>query len=179
MTHPEEQPENIEDAAVENPDAAGAPEVTEQTEAEAPAEPQVEELTEDLQRVTAEYANYRRRSARERQAAVEAARASVVSSLLPIVDDLALAKQHGDLEEGPLKAFAEKFRSTLDSLGVTAFGEPGEAFDPEVHEAVQDSSSGDEKVLGTVLRQGYRLGDRTIRNAMVMIADPGEDTAEG
>lgn len=191
MTQPEEQADQVDqevtaeapsapegsetvedapaDASEQDTPAADSPESSE----EALKDP-VEELTEDLKRVTAEYANYRRRSARERQAAVDGARASVVSELLPIVDDLALAKQHGDLEEGPLKAFAEKFRSTLDSLGVKPFGEEGEAFDPEIHEAVQDSSSGDVKVLGTVLRQGYRLGERTIRNAMVMIADPAE-----
>lgn len=169
-----------EDTAAENVEAVEDIEVSaEETPAEETGpESQVEELTADLQRVTAEYANYRRRSTRERQAAVDGARASVVSSLLPIVDDLALAKQHGDLEEGPLKAFAEKFHSTLESLGVTAFGEPGEGFDPEIHEAVQDSSSGDEKVLGTVLRQGYRLGDKTIRNAMVMVADPEASATE-
>ncbi|MBC3185789.1 nucleotide exchange factor GrpE [Corynebacterium sp. zg-331] len=173
MTQPEEQEEKVEAASVD----AEATEDTEPVEAaeaveESTGEDQVAELTDDLKRVTAEYANYRRRSTRERQAAVDAARVSVVASLLPIVDDLVLAKQHGDLEEGPLKAFAEKLHSTLDSLGVTAFGEAGEAFDPEVHEAVQDGSSGDEKVLGTVLRQGYRLGEKTIRNAMVMVADP-------
>ncbi|KQB86105.1 nucleotide exchange factor GrpE [Corynebacterium lowii] len=161
-----EEPENVEETPLETAEEA--------PEAEEPAADPVAELTEDLQRVTAEYANYRRRSTRERQAAVEAARASVVSQLLPIMDDLALAKQHGDLEEGPLKAFSEKFHSTLDSLGLVAFGEEGEGFDPELHEAVQDSSSGDEKILGTVLRQGYRLGDKTIRHAMVMIADPAE-----
>ena len=62
-----------------------------------------------------------------------------------------------------------------------AFGEEGEAFDPEIHEAVQDLSQGDEKVIGTVLRKGYRVGDRLIRNAMVIIADPedGGDAPEG
>lgn len=182
MTQAEEQPEQVDQEATA--EAAEGIESIEEQEPEAAAESQEEaeatpqdpvaELTEDLKRVTAEYANYRRRSTRERQMAVDGARASVVTQLLPIVDDLALAKQHGDLEEGPLRAFAEKFRSTLDSLGVTAFGEEGDAFDPEIHEAVQDGSTGDVKVLGTVLRQGYRLDERTIRNAMVMIADPAE-----
>lgn len=135
-------------------------------------ESQLAERTEDLQRVTAEYANYRRRTERERAGIIDTAKSGVVSQLLPILDDLDLAEQHGDLEEGPLKAFADKFRSTLTGLKVEAFGVPGDTFDPEIHEAVQDLSEGDTKVLGTVLRKGYRFNDKLIRNAMVIIADP-------
>lgn len=160
------------DAVAGLEEALAEAEASEEETASAAADAELAERTEDLKRVTAEYANYRRRSERERFAAVAAAKASVVAELLPIVDDLRLAQQHGDLEDGPFKAFADKFHATLGSLGVEAFGEEGEAFNPEVHEAVQDLSSGDEKVLGTVLRQGYRLGERVIRTAMVVIADP-------
>ena len=138
-------------------------------------EAQLAERTEDLQRLNAEYTNYRRRTERDRQAVIETAKAKVIADMLPVLDDLELAREHGDLE-GPLKAFADKFYSTLEKHDLAAFGEEGDAFDPEVHEAVQDLSSGDEQVLGTVLRKGYRLGDRLVRNAMVIIADPSDES---
>ncbi len=132
---------------------------------------QLAERTESLQRVSAEYANYRRRTERERTQITEQSKASVLTQMLPLLDELDLAEQHGDLNEGPLKAFAGKFRSLLEGQRVTPFGSEGEDFDPEVHEAVQDLSSGDHKVIGTVLRKGYRVGDRLVRNAMVIISD--------
>ena len=135
-------------------------------------EQQLAERTEDLQRVTAEYANYRRRTERDRAGIIDTAKAGVVSQLLPILDDLDLAEQHGDLAEGPLKTFADKLLNTLTGLKVEAFGATGDPFDPEIHEAVQDLSEGDTKVLGTVLRKGYRFNDKLIRTAMVIIADP-------
>lgn len=134
---------------------------------------ELDERTEDLQRVSAEYANYRRRVDRDRQLDRELAKASVAGELLNLADDLDRAEQHGDLAaEGPLKAFADKFRNTLTTLKVTEFGAAGDEFDPEIHEAVQDTSTGDDKVIGDVLRKGYRLDGRLIRTAMVIIADP-------
>lgn len=130
------------------------------------------ERTEDLQRITAEYANYRRRTERERATTIELAQVAVVTDLLPVLDDLELAAQHGDLEKGPLKSISEKIHAALVRLKVEEFGAVGDSFDPERHEAVQDLSSGDEKVVGTVLRRGYQLGDRLVRTAMVIIADP-------
>ena len=189
-----------------DPEADAAPEATSETEAEIDAELEAEieaaladvdpdadgdgvvtdveaqlaERTEDLQRLSAEYANYRRRTERDRQGIIDAAKASVLTSLLPILDDLELARQHGDLDSGPLKVFADKFTTTVEGLKLESFGEEGESFDPEIHEAVQDLSSGEEKALGTVLRRGYRFGDRVVRNAMVIIADPVDpaDSAE-
>ena len=134
---------------------------------------ELDERTEDLQRVSAEFANYRRRVDRDRRLDRELAKASIAGELLNLADDLDRTEQHGDLSaEGPLKAFADKFRNTLDTLKVTAFGAEGEEFDPAIHEAVQDTSNGDEKVIGSVLRKGYRLDERVIRTAMVVIADP-------
>lgn len=134
---------------------------------------ELDERTEDLQRVSAEYANYRRRVDRDRQLDRELAKASIAGELLNLADDLDRAEQHGDLSaEGPLRAFADKFRNTLTTLKITGFGAEGEEFDPAVHEAVQDTSTGDEKVIGAVLRKGYRLDQRLIRTAMVVIADP-------
>ncbi|SDS84085.1 nucleotide exchange factor GrpE [Corynebacterium timonense] len=157
--------------------------VSEETDADADgdgmvsdAEMQLAERTEDLQRLSAEYTNYRRRTERERAQVADQAKASVLTQLLPLLDDLELAEQHGDLAEGPLKAFADKFRALVEGQSLTAFGAEGDPFDPEVHEAVQDLSTGDTKVVGTVLRKGYRVGDRLVRNAMVIIADPDTDS---
>ena len=150
-----------------NPDADGDGAVSE-------IELQLAERTEDLQRVSAEYANYRRRTERERAQIADAAKAKVVAQLLPLIDDLELARQHGDLAEGPLKAFSDNLNGVLTGQGVAPFGAEGEAFDPEIHEAVQDLSSGDDKVIGTVLRRGFKIGDKLIRNAMVIIADPAD-----
>ena len=140
-------------------------------------EAELAERTEDLQRLNAEYTNYRRRTERGRQAVIENAKSQVIAAFLPILDDLDLARQHGDLNEGPLKAIADKLSNTLESQKLKGFGEEGDAFDPEIHEAVQDLSSGGEQVVGTVLRRGYRVGDKLVRNAMVIIADP-EESAE-
>lgn len=135
---------------------------------------QLAERTESLQRVSAEYANYRRRTERERGELANTAKAKFATPLLPLLDDLDLAEQHGDLAEGPLKAFADKFRSIVVGQGIKEFGAEGDAFNPEIHEAVQDLSQGDTKAVGTVLRKGYMIGDRLVRNAMVIIADPAE-----
>ena len=135
---------------------------------------QLAERTESLQRVSAEYANYRRRTERERGELANTAKAKFATQLLPLLDDLDLAEQHGDLAEGPLKAFADKFRSIVAGQGVKEFGAEGDAFNPEIHEAVQDLSQGDTKAVGTVLRKGYMIGDRLVRNAMVIIADPAD-----
>lgn len=139
---------------------------------------QLAERTESLQRVSAEYANYRRRTERERGELANTAKAKFATQLLPLLDDLDLAEQHGDLEQGPLKAFADKFRSIVAGQGIKEFGAEGDAFNPEIHEAVQDLSQGDTKAVGTVLRKGYMIGDRLVRNAMVIIADPAEPAGE-
>lgn len=152
----------------------------EDASAENSLEAQLAERTEDLQRLNAEYTNYRRRTERDRQAVIETTKAKVLADFLPILDDLELARQHGDLNEGPLKAIADKFTGVLTNNQLTPFGAEGDAFDPEVHEAVQDLSTGDEQVIGTVLRRGYTVGERVVRTAMVIIADPAEsaDTAD-
>ena len=139
---------------------------------------QLAERTESLQRVSAEYANYRRRTERERSQSGDNAKAKFATQLLPLLDDLDLAEQHGDLAEGPLKAFADKFRTIVAGQGIKEFGAEGDEFNPEIHEAVQDLSQGDTKTVGTVLRKGYMIGDRLVRNAMVIIADPAEPAGE-
>ena len=134
----------------------------------------VAELTADLQRVQADYANYRKRALRDQEAIAERAKAGVVSQLLGVLDDLDRARNHGDLESGPLKLVADKLLSALTGLGLTAFGAEGDDFDPVLHEAVQhegDGSEGSKPVIGNVLRHGYKLGDQVLRHALVGVVD--------
>jgi molecular chaperone GrpE len=141
----------------------------------------VAELTADLQRVQADFTNYRKRALRDQQAAADRAKAAVVSQLLGVLDDLDRARKHGDLESGPLKSVADKLDSALTGLGLTAFGEEGEDFDPVLHEAVQhegDGADGSKPVIGTVMRQGYKLGDQVLRHALVGVVDTVPDGEE-
>ena len=142
----------------------------------------IAELTADLQRVQADFANYRKRALRDQQAAADRAKAAVVSQLLHVLDDLERARKHGDLDSGPLKAVADKLMSALTGLGLKPFGEEGEDFDPVLHEAVQHEGNGGEgskPVIGTVMRQGYQLGEHVLRNALVAVVDTvADDTAE-
>jgi molecular chaperone GrpE len=145
---------------------------------EAAGEGKVAELTADLQRVQADFANYRKRALRDQQAAADRAKAAVVNQLLGVLDDLDRARKHGDLESGPLKSVADKLESALTGLGLTAFGEEGEDFDPVLHEAVQHEGDGSRPVIGTVMRQGYKLGDQVLRHAMVGVVDTVADENE-
>jgi molecular chaperone GrpE len=134
----------------------------------------VAELTADLQRVQADYANYRKRALRDQEAIAERAKATVVSQLLGVLDDLDRARSHGDLESGPLKLVADKLLSALTGLGLTAFGAEGDDFDPVLHEAVQhegDGADGSKPVIGNVMRHGYKLGDQVLRHALVGVVD--------
>ena len=134
---------------------------------------ELEERTRDLQRVTAEYANYRKRVDRDRQAVVEAATGAVLAALLPVLDDVDRARQHGDLT-GAFKAVADQLEATLEKLGLQPYGEQGDRFDPTLHEAVAHQTSPDvtEPTCVAVLRRGYRLGDRLLRVPLVAVAEP-------
>lgn len=144
------------------------------------------ELLGDLQRVQADFTNYRKRAMRDQQAAADRAKAAVVTQLLGVLDDLDRARKHGDLESGPMKSVADKLISALTGLGLTAFGAEGEDFDPALHEAVQhegDGGPGSKPVIGTVMRQGYLLGEQVLRHAMVGVVDTvvgvGDPSATG
>ncbi|BBX98533.1 nucleotide exchange factor GrpE [Mycobacterium lacus] len=140
----------------------------------------VAELTADLQRVQADFANYRKRALRDQQAAADRAKAGVVSQLLHVLDDLDRARKHGDLDSGPLKSVADKLDSALNALGLRAFGAEGEDFDPVLHEAVQhegDGAEGSKPVIGTVMRRGYQLGEQVLRHALVAVVDTVADEA--
>jgi|UPI0005585FD0 molecular chaperone GrpE len=134
---------------------------------------QLAERTEDLQRVTAEYANYRRRVDRDRSLVADQAAERFATQLFPIVDDIERARDHGDLD-GAFKVVADRILGLLDGLGVTPFGVAGDPFDPSVHEAVIHDTSSEVSVptASTVLRQGFRRGDRVLRTAMVAVTDP-------
>ena len=131
------------------------------------------ERTEDLQRVTAEYANYRRRVDRDRTLVVDQAAERFAAQLFPIVDDIERARDHGDLT-GAFKVVADRVLGLLDGLGVESFGTPGDPFDPSLHEAVLHDTSPEvtQPTATTVLRPGFRRGDRVLRTAMVGVTDP-------
>jgi molecular chaperone GrpE len=131
----------------------------------------VAELTADLQRVQADFANYRKRALRDQEAAGERAKAVVVNQLLPVLDDLDRARSHGDLDSGPLKSVADKLAAALTGLGLVEFGAEGEEFDPSLHEAVQHEGDGSNPVIGHVMRKGYKLGEFVLRPAMVGVVD--------
>jgi molecular chaperone GrpE len=134
---------------------------------------QLAERTEDLQRVSAEYANYRRRVDRDRSLVVDQAAERFALQLFPIVDDIERARDHGDLT-GAFKVVADRVLGLVDGLGVSAFGKAGDVFDPALHEAVMHDTSSEVSVptATTVLRQGFRRGDRVLRTAMVAVTDP-------
>ena len=148
----------------------------------APDTDEAAELKSTLQRVKAEYDNYRKRSVRQEQAASERGKAFAAKQLLPVLDDLERARRHGDLEVGPLRSLADKLTGALHAIGLVAYGVEGDPFDPSLHEAVQHEGDGTNPVIGTVMRQGYRLGEGPVlRHAMVGVVDGvGEaDTADG
>ncbi|GAA3280552.1 nucleotide exchange factor GrpE [Dactylosporangium vinaceum] len=134
---------------------------------------ELDERTRDLQRVTAEYANYRKRVDRDRALVVEQASANVLGALLPVLDDLDRARDHGDLV-GPFGSVAEQLVAALTKFGLTVFGAKGDPFDPTRHEAVAHLTSAEvtEPTCIDVMRRGYLLGERLLRPALVAVADP-------
>ena len=176
-----EQP--LPDEAAPGPQATAAP--------AAPADPAQEpeddatrlarelgERTADLQRLQAEYLNYKRRVDRDRTAAREQATAATLASLLPVLDDLDRARQHGELTGG-FKSVAESLERTIEGLGLERFGTAGEEFDPRVHEALLSDYSAEVSVTtaATILQPGYRIGDRIVRPARVAVAEPSGEAA--
>lgn len=145
---------------------------------EAPEPDRVAELTADLQRVSAEYANYRKRVERDRVAVVEMATSGLLSGLLPVLDDIDRAREHGDLT-GPFASVASSLEQLTAKLGLEQFGEAGEPFDPSVHEALMQAEPDATATVATcaaVLQKGYRLsGGRVLRPARVSVAEPGAE----
>ncbi|MGN9908139.1 nucleotide exchange factor GrpE [Phytohabitans sp. LJ34] len=166
---PDEETSTVDEPAPEEK-AESAPPLGAELEA---LRSELEERTRDLQRVTAEYANYRKRVDRDRGVQAEQATGLVISALLPVLDDLDRAREHGDLV-GPFAAVAEQLVAALGKFGLTAFGEKGDPFDPTRHEAVAHRTSSEvtEPTCVEVMRRGYLLGDRLLRAALVAVADP-------
>ncbi|MEQ8145562.1 nucleotide exchange factor GrpE [Streptomyces sp. OP7] len=131
------------------------------------------ERTADLQRLQAEFQNYRRRVERDRVAVKEVAVANLLSELLPVLDDIGRAREHGELVGG-FKSVAESLETTVAKLGLQQFGKEGEPFDPTIHEALMHSYAPDvtETTCVAILQPGYRIGERTIRPARVAVAEP-------
>ncbi len=138
------------------------------------------ERTADLQRLTAEYANYRKRVERDRVAVREQALANVLSELLPVLDDIGRAREHGELVGG-FKSVAESLESAVTKLGLTRFGTEGEPFDPNVHEALTHSYSTavTEPTCVQILQPGYKVGERILRPARVAVAEPDDSAGPG
>jgi molecular chaperone GrpE len=140
----------------------------------AAAEAQAAELRNDLLRLQAEYVNYRKRVERDRAVAGEMAVIGVLNSLLPVLDDIDAARQHGDLEDGPFAAIATKLENALKTYGLERIAETGVEFDPTIHEALIQQPGEDIEVdtVSQVLRSGYRSGERVLRAAQVIVAVP-------
>jgi molecular chaperone GrpE len=134
---------------------------------------QLAERTADLQRLQAEYQNYRRRVERDRVAVREIAIANLLTELLSVLDDIGRAREHGELVGG-FKSVGESLETVAAKMGLQQFGKEGEPFDPLVHEALMHSYSPDvrETTCVQILQPGYRIGERTIRPARVAVAEP-------
>ncbi|UYM07056.1 nucleotide exchange factor GrpE [Solicola gregarius] len=179
---PEQTPE--ESAGAEAPpdpghDAAPAEGVEPEAPAPEPEPPSVEqqlaERTADLQRLQAEYVNYKRRVDRDRKADHERAVARVITQLLPVLDDIDRAREHDELDGG-FKAVAESIEQVTRSFGLEAFGAEGEPFDPMIHEALhlEHSEDATEPSVSKVVQLGYRIGDGVLRPARVLVVAPQE-----
>ena len=169
-------------AAEGHPEAEEAPAATDQAAAGETPEPSEEAPSEDaklaaerldsLLRLQAEFTNFKNRAAREKEQLREFVASDIVSLLLPVLDDIDAARKHGDLQEGPFAAIATKLEETLGKQGVERFGEVGEPFDPNIHEAVLQQPTGEVEPdhISMVLRYGYRVKDRVVRTAQVAVA---------
>ena len=180
-------PDDLDESAIINIDPeTGEARVgeTEQADQPAPSAPaadllaQVAERTADLQRLQAEYTNYRRRVERDRIVVREQAVASALIELLPVLDDIGRAREHGELTGGFAKV-AESLEGALTKLGLSSFGVKGDLFDPTIHEALMHSYSSEvtEPTAIEVLQRGYQMGDRVLRPARVAVAEPEDAPA--
>jgi molecular chaperone GrpE len=136
----------------------------------------VAELTGDLQRLQAEYANYRKRVDRDRQVVAENATYRVLAPIIEVLDTIDRAREHEEIEGG-FKAVADQLTGVVTNLGLTRFGEPGDPFDPNLHEALSHLGTDAEVEVPTckhIAKAGYKIGDRVVRAAQVLVVDPVE-----
>jgi molecular chaperone GrpE len=157
--------EEVLEGIVEDAPAAG----TKPSDAEA----RLAERTADLQRLQAEYANYRKRVDRDRAAVKEQAVVTVLTGLLPVLDAIDQAREHGELSGG-FKSVADSLQSAMSKLGLVAYGEKGDPFDPKIHEALTHTYSPDvtEDTCVEIFQPGYKVGERILRPARVAVAEP-------
>jgi molecular chaperone GrpE len=134
---------------------------------------QLAERTADLQRLQAEYTNYRKRVDRDRATVRELATASALNELLPVLDAIGQAREHGELSGG-FKSVADSLQAAMSKLGLVSYGERGDAFDPKIHEALTSSYSPDvtEETCVEIFQPGYQIGERILRPARVAVAEP-------
>lgn len=162
-------------AASDSTEAAGVKDAATKQESARLGELQsaLDERTADLQRLAAEYANYRKRVGRVQTQAVDEAVSRVLETLLPVLDNIDSAREHGDLT-GPFASVAEQLNTIVGKFGLTVFGAKGDVFDPKLHDAVAHLTATDvkEPTCIDVMRRGYLLGERLLRPAMVAVADP-------
>jgi molecular chaperone GrpE len=128
----------------------------------------------DLQRLQAEFLNYKRRIDRDRELIVQNARYQVLVPIIEVLDTIDRAREHGDLDEG-FRAVADQLEGVVTALGLTKFGAAGEPFDPNLHEALSHIGEDPEVEVTTckvVAKAGYRIGDRVVRAAQVLVVDP-------
>lgn len=170
----ETQGQETQDVAEENPDAIDQ-ELADLVDETGPISKEAE-LLADLQRLQAEFVNYKARVERDRDLARNNAIAEVLRSLLPALDDLERAEAHGDLEGSPFAAVTTKLRSAGEKFGLKRFGEKGEKFNPELHNALVQTPSKDvtEAVIADVVEPGFMIDDRLLRPAMVAVFVPEE-----
>ena len=154
----------------------GSADVSEELER---ARAEAAERLEDLRRLQAEYVNYRRRVERDRELMRENAKAELLAELLPVLDDIGRAREHGDLTGG-FRSVGESLEAVTAKAGLVRYGEVGDEFDPTIHEALMHNYSDEVKVstCTQILQPGYRLGDRIIRPARVAVSDPTESLSE-
>ncbi|KQQ29202.1 nucleotide exchange factor GrpE [Frondihabitans sp. VKM Ac-2883] len=134
----------------------------------------VADMRQDMLRAQAELVNFRKRVERDREANRDAVIAEVVRAVLPALDDLSRAEQHGDLADGPMVVIAQKLRGGFDRFGLTQIGAKGDVFDPKIHEAIVQLPTADVTVntVADVIEPGYTLGDRVLRAAKVAVSVP-------
>ncbi len=168
-----------EDLVTEESEVIQAVEGTEESIAEpGQVTDPVSALTADLQRVQAEYANYKKRVERDRSLAHELAISSVLIELLPVLDDIERAQLHGELTGG-FKAVADQIATTTERIGLTKYGQEGDLFDPQIHEAILHDTSADvtTSTATKILQPGYKFKERILRPARVGVTDPEETPA--
>ncbi|WP_210503082.1 nucleotide exchange factor GrpE [Nocardioides xinjiangensis] len=157
-------------------DEPGTPEERPQDDEQSSLRNAIADLTNDLQRLQAEYANYRKRVDRDRQLVAETAAYKALTPVVEVLDTIDRAKEHGELEGG-FKAVADQLERVVTAAGLVRFGEPGDAFDPTLHEALSHLGTDPEVEVTTVkhvAKGGYRLGERVVRAAQVLVVDPAD-----